>query len=127
MRLGSKWIAALAVGVALLAGGIGVASAMSGDGRSTATSTAARTLGDDRTNDQDRGADDRRDANLTGAVAQRARAAALAAVPGASVRQAERETETAGAAYQVELVRPDGSEVEVNLDANYKPIKIERD
>ena len=76
----------------------------------------------------DRGTSSRRDdANLAaGTAAQRARAAALAAVPGASVREIEHETEAAGAVYHVELIQRDGTKMEVDLDANFHPVKVER-
>jgi hypothetical protein len=75
----------------------------------------------------DRGARSQRDgANLTGTVAQRARAAALAAVPGASVREIENGTETAGAVYHVELIKRDGTKIEVDLDGSFHTVKIER-
>jgi hypothetical protein len=142
MRLGSKWIAAPAAGLVLLVGGIGVASAMNGDDRPANVISTTRTLTDDRgafsgqdspsDRNDDRGAlsgqdsasdrnDDRggaagRDdgANVTGTAAQRARAAALAAVPGATVREVERST-TPGAAWHVELLQRDGAKVEVEL------------
>lgn len=138
MRLGSKWIAAPAAGLVLLVGGIGVASAMGGDDRSASVTTTAPTLTDDRgtrsgqdgTDDltDDHGTQSRRDdtANLAGAPAQRAGAAARAAVPGAGVREVERATDTPGAAYHVELVQPDGTRVEVDLNANFAPVKVER-
>jgi uncharacterized membrane protein YkoI len=75
----------------------------------------------------DRGARPAQDgANLTGTAAQQARAAALAAVPGASVREIEHRTDTAGAVYHVELIQRDGTKVEVDLDASFHPVKIER-
>jgi peptidase YpeB-like protein len=75
----------------------------------------------------DRSASSERDgANLSGTPAQRARAAALSAVPGASVREIEHETEAAGAVYHVELIQRDGTKMEVDLDANFHPVKVER-
>jgi uncharacterized membrane protein YkoI len=152
MRLGSKWIAAPAAGLALLIGGIGVASAMSGDGRSASVTTTAPTLTDDRdtlsgqdspsdrtddrgTRSGQDGAGDLNDdrgaagmdgtASLTGSSIQRAGAAALAAVPGATVREVERPSGTLGAAYHAELVQRDGTRVEVDLNANFEVVKIE--
>lgn len=149
MRLGSKWIAAPAAGLVLLIGGIGVASAMSGDERPASVTTVVgdRTgvdrngtddpAGDDRGTlsgqdgasdlNDDRGAAAGRDGTvLTGSQAQRARAAALAAVPGATVREVERTIGTPGAVYQAELIQRDGTRVEVDLNANFAPVKIER-
>lgn len=54
---------------------------------------------------------------LTGATARRARAAALAAVPGASVIRVE--TDSAGAAYEAHLTRSDGTRVTVKLDRGF--------
>jgi uncharacterized membrane protein YkoI len=65
---------------------------------------------------------------VSGAAAEQAKAAAQAAVPGATVREIERDTEdTAGSSYEVELVQPDGSTVKVHLDANYKVIETSRE
>ncbi|HZD38220.1 MAG TPA: PepSY domain-containing protein [Actinomycetes bacterium] len=149
MRLGSKWIAALAAGLVLLIGGIGVASAMGAGDRSAGVTTTAPALTDDRgtlsgqdgagDRDDDRGtlsgrdgAGDRGtlsgrdgDENLAGSSAQRARAAALAAVTGASVREVERSSGTSGAVYHVELIQRDGTRLEVDLNANFETVKIE--
>jgi hypothetical protein len=54
---------------------------------------------------------------LTGTAASRARAAALAAVPGASVIRVE--TDSAGAAYEAHLTRSDGTQVTVKLDRGF--------
>jgi uncharacterized membrane protein YkoI len=166
MRL-SKWIAAPAAGLVLLIGGIGVASAMSGDDRSASLTTTAATFTDDRTGASRGGADDpaggdrsgmdsasdrnddhgtqsgrdgaadRNDdrgatagreatASLTGSQAERAGAAALAAVPGTTVREVEHQTGTTGAVYHVELLQRDGTRVEVDLNASFEPLRIER-
>jgi uncharacterized membrane protein YkoI len=133
----------------LLIGGIGVASAMNEGDRSATASTTATTVADnhgirsglddpagedrgtrsglDDSAGDDRGARSQRDgANLTGTVAQRARSAALAAVPGASVREIENGTGTGGAVYHVELIKRDGTKIEVDLDGSFHTVKIER-
>jgi hypothetical protein len=74
--------------------------------------------------------DSRDDTPATGAAAERARQAAQAAVPGATAREVEREAgddDTPRSAYEVELVRPDGSTVEVDLDASFKVLAADRD
>lgn len=53
-----------------------------------------------------------------GPAAERARAAALAHVGSGRVTEVERDSE-GGAAWEVEVARPDGSRVEVTLDASY--------
>jgi hypothetical protein len=55
---------------------------------------------------------------LTGDNATRAKAAAEAAEPGATVIRAE--TDAEGAAYEVHLQKSDGSYVTVKLDSNFK-------
>jgi hypothetical protein len=60
-------------------------------------------------------------------AAEQAKAAAQTAVPGATVREVERDTkDTAGSTYEVKLTLPDGSTVKVLLDANYKVIQTTR-
>jgi hypothetical protein len=54
---------------------------------------------------------------LTGATASRARAAARAAVPGATVIRVE--TDSAGAAYEAHLRKSDGTFVTVKLDKGF--------
>jgi len=55
-----------------------------------------------------------------------AKAAALKLVPGGTVNAAERDNEK-GATYEVEVRKPDGSTVDVRLDANYKQVAIDAD
>jgi hypothetical protein len=61
-------------------------------------------------------------------AAEQAKAAARTAVPGATVREVERDREgTAGSTYEVELILPDGSTVEVLLDAGFEVLATDRD
>jgi hypothetical protein len=57
---------------------------------------------------------------------ERARAAALRVFPGAAVREVEHAGAASGAAYHVELTQPDGTQVEVDLNANFQTVKVER-
>jgi hypothetical protein len=78
----------------------------------------------------DPGADSGDDTSVTGAAARNAGRAAQAAAPGATVRGVEREVgddESPRSAYEVELARPDGSTVEVDLDAGFKPLATDRE
>lgn len=54
---------------------------------------------------------------LTGATAAQVRAAALAAVPGATVIRVE--TDSSGAAYEAHLRKADGTEVTVKLNSDF--------
>jgi uncharacterized membrane protein YkoI len=60
---------------------------------------------------------------LTGDAADKAKAAALAAVPGATVDRAE--TDADGAANEVHMTKSDGSHVTVKLDANFKVTSVD--
>jgi uncharacterized membrane protein YkoI len=63
---------------------------------------------------------------LTGSDLQRASAAALAAAGGGKVTETEHDSE-GGATYEVEITKPDGSEVEVRLDGSFKVVSVESD
>ena len=60
---------------------------------------------------------------LTGTTADKAKAAALAAVPGGTVERVENDAE--GAVYEAHMVKADGTHVTVKMDANFKVTGIE--
>lgn len=60
---------------------------------------------------------------LTGATADSAKAAALAAVPDGTVQRVENDAE--GATYEAHMTKADGSQVTVKLDANFAVSSIE--
>jgi hypothetical protein len=55
---------------------------------------------------------------LTGTTAAKVKAAALAAVPGATVIRVE--TDSAGSPYEAHLTKSDGTQVTVKVDASFK-------
>jgi uncharacterized membrane protein YkoI len=62
-------------------------------------------------------------------ASERASQAAEAAVSGATAQEVEREAnddDNPGSAYEVELVRPNGSTVEVDLDASFQVLATAR-
>jgi hypothetical protein len=61
-----------------------------------------------------------------GPGANQAKAAALRFVPGGHANAVERDSEN-GATWEVEVRKPDGSTVDVRLDANYQLVVIEAD
>jgi len=63
---------------------------------------------------------------LTRATLERASAAALKAAGGGRVTETEHDSE-GGATYEVEVTKPDGSEVEVLLDGSFNVISAEGD
>jgi ABC-type transport system substrate-binding protein len=60
---------------------------------------------------------------LTGDTATKAKAAALAAVPGGTIQRVE--TDAEGAKYEAHMTNADGSEVTVKLDASFKVTSVE--
>lgn len=100
MSIKRKAIIAGLAALAVAAGGVGVANAVGGGGDG---------------NEQ-----------ATGPGVDAAKAAALKLVPGGTVNAAERDSEK-GATYEVEVRKPDGSTVDVRLDANYKQVAIDAD
>ena len=60
---------------------------------------------------------------LTGDAAAKAKAAALAAVPGGTIQRVE--TDADGAKYEAHMTKADGSVVTVKLDANFKVTGVE--
>jgi uncharacterized membrane protein YkoI len=65
-------------------------------------------------------------AKLTGSTLERASAAALNATGGGKVNETEYDSEK-GATYEVEVRKPDGSQVDVRLDGSFKVIAIDGD
>ena len=56
---------------------------------------------------------------LTGPEAQKAKSAAIAAVGGGTVTEVERDDGNGTGAFEVEVTRDDGSQLEVHLDGGY--------
>jgi hypothetical protein len=93
MRIDRRLVA-LAIGVAALAAaGAGIAKAVAGSGE-----------------------------EVHGPAAERAAAAALEAAGGGTVLEVERQDGDGTGAYEVEVRREDGSQVEIQLDASFKPV-----
>jgi hypothetical protein len=61
---------------------------------------------------------------LTGTTADKVKAAALAAVPGATIIRVE--TDSAGSPYEAHVTKSDGTQVTVKVDANFKVTATEQ-
>jgi hypothetical protein len=85
--------------IALAAGGVGVATAVSGDDG---------------------------DESVSGPAAERAKRAALDITRGGTANAVERDGED-GATWEVEVTKPDGKTVDVRLDENYRLVVVEGD
>jgi uncharacterized membrane protein YkoI len=71
------------------------------------------------------GGNDGGDEQANGPAAEAAKAAALQIVPG-TANAVERDSEK-GATWEVEVRKPDGSTVDVRLDAEYKKVAVDSD
>jgi hypothetical protein len=125
-----RWILALAVGLALVAAGVGVGIATGGPNDSQAPAVEDVETGPDDADQpgEAEGADS--DEALTGTDAEKAAAAALAWAEGrygAGGRVTEVEHGDGGAAYGVEVLLADGRQVEVHLDAAFNVTGDEAD
>jgi hypothetical protein len=60
---------------------------------------------------------------LTGDTATKVRAAATAAVPGATIERVE--TDAEGSPYEAHMTKSDGSQVTVKVDASFKVTSVE--
>lgn len=63
---------------------------------------------------------------VTGPAADRAKAAAVASIPGGKANEVER-GDDGGAAWEVEVTRPDGKTVDVLLDTDHRVIGTEQE
>jgi uncharacterized membrane protein YkoI len=100
MTIKRKALIATGAALAVAIGGVGVANAVGGD--------------------------DDGEGQATGPGADKAKAAALELVPGGSAKAVERDGEE-GATWEVEVRKPDGSTVDVRLDAGYEQVEIDSD
>jgi uncharacterized membrane protein YkoI len=64
---------------------------------------------------------------LTGPDAEKAKSAAIAAVGGGTVSEVERDDGNGTGAFEVEVTRDDGSQLEVHLDSDYNVVGRQAD
>ena len=64
---------------------------------------------------------------VTGPEAQKAKSAAIAAVGGGTVTEVERDDGNGTGAFEVEVTRDDGSQLEVHLDGDYNVVGQQAD
>jgi peptidase YpeB-like protein len=121
---GSGFIVAI---VGLLGGGLIAGAAIANAATSPSPSPAAKQPGSanfDPTKGGHVGANGVVE-KLLGTTADKAKAAALAAVPGGSVERVENDAE--GAVYEAHMVKSDGTHVTVKMDASFRVTGIESD
>jgi hypothetical protein len=106
-----------AVGAGL--GGAGIANAATNTSASTSASTAASTsTGSSTPADPATVSHGPNETLLTGTTAEKVKAAALAADPGATIIRVE--TDSAGSPYEAHITKADGTQATVKIDANFK-------
>jgi Peptidase propeptide and YPEB domain len=120
-------VAALALGVA--AGSYGIANAASGSGSNSGSpsgSDSALTAAAAQSADQPQGWGPQRsdETVLTGTTESKVRAAAVAKEPGATVIRVETDAD-GHAAYEVHMVRSDGTLVTVYVDKEFNVVDVE--
>jgi hypothetical protein len=122
MRPGAKLLLAAIGALVLIVGAmnLGTPTPASNAAVPAAAQTAKKQSGGESA--PDKGKDD--GVQLRGTPAERAGAAAKAAVPGARVNEIE--PTDSGSGYEVELIRPDGSVVDVVLDGSFNVVKVVR-
>jgi uncharacterized membrane protein YkoI len=115
----------LAAGLTVVAGAVAagvIATVLPAAAAGTAGVTTAATAAPGATGDQSKPvrSDEKQ---LTGTDAEKARAAALAAVPGATVFRVE--TDADGAVYEAHLTKSDGTTATVKLNADFSVAGIQ--
>jgi hypothetical protein len=122
-----RWLGAAGlIGAGLLAGGILAGSQIAGaaTGSSSGSNAANTTVANSSTANGGAPMDPAKmthgpgETLLTGTAAEKATAAAKAAVPGATIIRVE--TDSDGAAYEAHMQKADGSYVTVKMDSNFK-------
>ena len=113
-----KWLitGAAALGVALGAAGI-ASAATGGDTSTTAAATDSSSSSIAPAGDPTQMANGPGETLLTGDTADKVEAAALEAVPGATVVRVE--TDSAGSPYEAHLTKSDGTQVTVKIDSSF--------
>lgn len=129
-RTASRGRRFLLVGAAALgaaAGGAGIASAATSSSTSTPASStaapAAGTAGQPAT-DPAKLANGPGETLLTGTTAEKVKAAALAADPGATIIRVE--TDSEGSPYEAHITKADGTQATVKIDAGFKVTSTEQ-
>lgn len=120
MRNPRSRIAALAVAGAVAGGTLGIVGVASAqDTSSTTTPSATGTTGRDAARAPKAGTE----TALTGETADKVTAAAVAAVPGATVERVE--TDDDGSPFEAHITKSDGTRATVKIDASYAVTAVE--
>ena len=127
MNKKTKWIGGAAIAVALVLAGAGIAvavDAFDSDDDSSQVSQQQGTAGGSNSDSNSTDNADPDDAPISDADRTRAEKAAIAAADGGSVTDVDR-SDDADHAFEVEVTREDGTEVDVELDADFGVVRTD--
>jgi hypothetical protein len=114
-----RWLIVSAAALGAAIGGAGIANAATTGASSTAAPSSSTPAADPATLSHGPG-----ETVLTGTTADKVKAAALAAVPGATIIRVE--TDSAGSPYEAHITKADGTRVTVKIDASFKVTSTEQ-
>jgi hypothetical protein len=114
-----RWLIVSAAALGAAIGGAGVANAATTGSSSTPAASSATPAADPARLSHGPG-----ETVLTGTTAEKVKAAALAAVPGATIIRVE--TDSAGSPYEAHITKADGTRVTVKIDASFKVMSTEQ-
>jgi hypothetical protein len=117
-KRGPIWLAAGAAAIGAGVGGAALAGAATNNATPTTAAISSAAPSTPTAMDPATVAHGPGETLLTGTTAEQVKAAALAAVPGATVIRVE--TDSDGSPYEAHLTKTDGTEVTVKVDASFK-------
>jgi hypothetical protein len=120
---GRAWLIAGATATGIAIGAAGIAGAATNSSTSTASSSNSSSAAVQAPANPETLTHGPGETLLTGSTAARVKAAALKAVPGATVIRVE--TDNEGSPYEAHLAKADGTDVTVKVDTSFKVTAIE--
>ena len=129
-RRGRTWLLISAAAVGAAVGGAGIANAATTGSSSTTAASSATSSAAPSPSSSPKPADPATlshgpdETLLTGTTADKVKAAALAAVPGATIIRVE--TDSAGSPYEAHITKADGTQVTLKIDASFKVTATEQ-
>ena len=119
-----RWLIVSAAALGAAIGGAGIANAATTGSSSTTTPSAATPSSGTPAADPATLSHGPGETLLTGTTAEKVKAAALAAVPGATIIRVE--TDSAGSPYEAHVTKADGTRATVKIDASFKVTSTEQ-
>jgi len=123
-RRGRTWLLISAAAVGAAVGGAGIANAATTGSSSTTTASSAASSASGAPADPATLSHGPGETLLTGTTAEKVKAAALAAVPGATIIRVE--TDSAGSPYEAHITKADGTQVTLKIDTSFKVTATEQ-